>query len=344
MEKPTKRKFFLPTWLKFLFFIVFILVLVTAFCFYSLSAIDPKSQKKDKFLIEKGQSVASIVHNLKQAGLIRSEKVTYYFARILKTPFKAGSYELSKNMSVQEIFAELKTGKQKTIRVTIPEGFTVSKVAVILEKANIVSASEFLALAKTGEPLKSYGITASTCEGFLFPETYFLPEHESAENILKVLLETFFKKVKNIQDFPTETSKILDAVKLASIVEREYRLKEEAPIIAGVFFNRIAVNMPLQSCTSIEYIITEIQKKEHPKRIFWDDLKIDNPYNTYMYQGLPPTPICSPGLIALKAVAEPKTHDYLYFRLIDEKTGKHSFSRTFLEHSTKGSGIKLKGF
>lgn len=311
--------------------------------YFELRPVDAGDSEAVSFVVEKGQSVASIVKALAEQNLVRSEKLTYYAARWLKPALKAGTYRLSRNMSVTEIFAELATGKQRSVKVTIAEGLTVAKVAQTLEQAGVVPASEFSQLARTGEALKEYGIRADTCEGFLFPDTYFFTESETPESVLHTLVKTFFEKTSRIENFPTEPSKILEAVKLASIVEREYRVANEAPTIAGVFINRLGIRMALQSCTTIEYIITEIQHKPHPTRIFFADLEIDNPYNTYIHQGLPPTPICSPGLTALSAVANPEKHEYLYFRLTDEAAGTHSFSKTLSEHNSKGEGIKLKG-
>lgn len=329
------------------FFIVFSLVLaalvfVSFYCVYLTKPVDKTKTETQEFLIKKGQATQSIVKALYDEGLIQSEKFAYYLARFWKISFKAGNYQLSKSMSLKEVFNELTTGKQPSVKVTIAEGLTLTKVAQTLEKSGLVKSDEFLTLARSGEALKSYGIETETCEGFLFPDTYFFTENETAESVLNLLVKTFFEKIKTIKGFPTEGVGLLNAVKLASIVEREYRIPEEAATIAGVFKNRLDIQMALQSCTTVEYIITEIQHKPHPTRIFWEDLEIDSPYNTYIYPGLPPTPICNPGLLALKAVASPEKHEYLYFRLVDEKTGKHSFSKTFSEHNSKGEGFKLK--
>jgi len=124
---------------------------------------------------------------------------------------------------------------------------------------------------------------------------------------------------------------------LASIVEREYRLSEEAPRIAGVFWNRLRIGMALQSCATVVYIITEIQGKPHPEILYNRDIEIKHPFNTYLNRGLPPGPIANPGMTALKAVFRPEASRYLYFRLLDPKTGKHYFSESLDEHIKAGS-------
>ena len=126
------------------------------------------------------------------------------------------------------------------------------------------------------------------------------------------------------------------------MVEREYRVAEEAPLIASVFKNRIEENIGLYSCATIEYIITEILGKPHPDVITYDDLKIDSPYNTYKWAGLPPSPISNPGLVALKASANPPKTEYYYFTLKDEARGTHTFSRSFSSHTRAGIQFKTK--
>jgi len=133
---------------------------------------------------------------------------------------------------------------------------------------------------------------------------------------------------------PVELNNILI---LASILEREYQLAEEAPRIAGVFQNRLRINMALQSCATVQYIMTEIMGLPHPTVLLFRDLEVRNPYNTYIYPGLPPGPIAAPSLVALRAVVYPESTNYLYFRLIDPATGRHSFSRTYNEHMRAGT-------
>jgi UPF0755 protein len=119
---------------------------------------------------------------------------------------------------------------------------------------------------------------------------------------------------------------------MASIVEREYRSPDEAPVMAGVFYNRLKLRMRLQSCATVVYVITEIQGKPHPSRLFDKDIEIKDPYNTYTQRGLPPGPIASPGLTALNAAINPAETDYLYFRLVNQAEGRHYFSKTLDGH------------
>ncbi|WP_255947327.1 endolytic transglycosylase MltG [Brucepastera parasyntrophica] len=133
-----------------------------------------------------------------------------------------------------------------------------------------------------------------------------------------------------------------EKVILASIVEREYQIREEAPLIASVFANRLKIGMGLQSCATIEYIITEIQGLPHPVRLYDRDLEIRSDYNTYLWAGLPPSPISNPGLIALNAAFNPAKTNYLYFRLTDSESGAHTFTRSLDEHVSAGRNLTVK--
>jgi len=190
--------------------------------------------------------------------------------------------------------------------------------------------------------LENLGFPFKTAEGFLFPDTYLLSKKDNAEKALKMMLKNFIAKTALIPNFPKDSKEIYKKVCLASIVEREYQLDEEAPIIAGVFTNRLNIKMPLQSCATVEYIITELQGKPHPKRLFWDDIQLENDYNTYIHQGLPPSPIANPGLVSLKAACNPQKTNYLYFRLIDAKVGRHAFSTNMKDHNKIGNVYLLK--
>ena len=182
-------------------------------------------------------------------------------------------------------------------------------------------------------------------EGYLFPETYLFPLGYPAPKVITAMADTFFSRLDSISPgaagsmSPSELNRL---VILASIVEREYRVSEEAAVMAGVFFNRLKIGMALQSCATVEYVITEIQGRPHPEQLFNRDLEIRDPYNTYLRPGLPPGPISAPGETALRAVFNPAQSDYLYFRLTDQGTGRHYFSRTLDDHIRAGA-LYVKG-
>ncbi len=294
------------------------------------------------FRVPEGASVIQIAGNLEESGLVRSALYARLFVRVTGQTLKAGSYRLSPDMTTWEILAKIAEGKQESVRVTIPEGLTLSKVAEHLERAGVLSAKDFVLAAEKPGVLASRGVAAKTAEGFLFPDTYFFPVGINANAAVVMMVDNFFAKIQTVPNAPEKGSALYGKVILASIVEREYRVPEEAPIIASVFENRITIGMGLQSCATIEYIITEIQKKPHPARLLDVDLEIDSDYNTYKWAGLPPGPIASPGLVALNAAINPASTKYLYFRLTDPEAGKHSFTHSLDEHVRAGRHLDLK--
>jgi UPF0755 protein len=183
--------------------------------------------------------------------------------------------------------------------------------------------------------LAKFGISGRTMEGYLFPETYFVPVPFTGAAMAELMATTFFDTVGKIEPGwkGIDGKAVYDTVIMASIVEREYRADDEAPLIASVFYNRLKKNIGLESCATLEYIITEIQKKAHPDYITLEDEKIDSRYNTYKWAGLPPGPISNPGRIALEAAFHPARTGYLYFVLRDQQAGRHFFSRDLSEHN-----------
>jgi len=294
------------------------------------------------FAVKKGESVQSIAQNLEKQGLIRSSNFAIAYTRLHGISLKAGMFQLSPNMKTTRIIDTLYKGKESTVRVTIPEGLSVKKTARYLEKSDLVSASEFISAASKTGFLESYGIPGKSAEGFLFPDTYYFPHGTDADSIVGVMVSTFFKKASLLAAYPDDVQNLYNKVILASIVEREYRVVDEAPLIASVFSNRLKIGMGLQSCATVEYILTEIQGKPHPEKLLLEDLEIQNDYNTYIWAGLPPGPISSPGLVALEAAFKPATTDFLYFRLTDTIKGTHSFTRSLDEHVKAGRSLELK--
>ena len=295
------------------------------------------------FLIDvrRGETSRSVGLRLERAGLIKSAYVWDIICRLNSEYVKTGTYRLELPASPLTIHRLLISGREVLLRVTIPEGVTLTKASVILEEAGICSAGGFLNAASDRQLIAQYGILNESMEGYLFPDTYFFPASFPPDRVVRTMADNFFERLEIINPLihTMSPAEINNIVILASIVEREYRLADEAPVMAGVFANRLRVNMPLQSCATVEYIITEIQGKPHPKILYYADLEIVNPYNTYIYRGLPPGPISAPGLVALSAAVNPQATDYLYFRLTDPAAGRHYFSRTYDDHIRAGELI-----
>lgn len=287
--------------------------------------------------------------------VIRNPKVFYLFARY---PFiasiitgksqdtfkvKAGLCTVKSSMDLAEIYETLNNARDESVKVTIPEGLTASKIASIFEEKGLCPRDAFLKAIRNKDLLSRHNIITDSAEGYLFPDTYEFAENSTAEEYAEKLIVSFEEKTKSLPGIalpenPTEQQLRTrrDLVVLASIIEREYRVQKEAPVISSVFHNRLKDGIGLYSCATVEYVITEILKKSHPDIITYDDLKIDSPYNTYRNRGLPPGAISNPGLTALTAAALPEKTDYYYFRLTDAEKGEHVFTRTLQEHVDEG--------
>ncbi|MCL2229572.1 MAG: endolytic transglycosylase MltG [Treponema sp.] len=288
--------------------------------------------------IRRGETSQSVGSRLERTGFISNRYVWNLFCRFNNQHLKTGTYKIELPASMISIYSLLVSGREVLHRVTIPEGVTIRKASIIIEQAGICSADEFLNAARNPQIAGDFGIPGNSMEGYLFPDTYFFPSAYPAELAVRKMADTFFRNLANINPSFTGLSpqELNEKVILASIVEREYRIADEAPLIAGVFNNRLEINMALQSCATVQYVITEILGQPHPHVLLFRDLEIRNPYNTYLYRGLPPGPISAPGFVALRAVMNPASTDFLYFRLLDASSGRHTFSRTYNEHMRAG--------
>jgi UPF0755 protein len=292
-----------------------------------------------RFEVRRGESARSVGNRLADAGLIRSRAFWNLMGRFADEHIKVGVYFIEVPSTQMAIRALLETGRDELVRVTVPEGLTLRETALVLEAAGITPARDFIAAASDPEILGPLGIPGDTMEGFLFPDTYLFPSGFPAARVVQAMAANFFAQLAAIDErlpaLPLED--LARLVVLASIVEKEYRVAEEAAVMAGVFANRLRVGMMLESCATVVYVITEKLGRPHPNRIFYVDLELPSPFNTYRNLGLPPAPIASPGLIALRAAFEPEQTDYLFFRLVNEATGHHVFSRTYAEHVRAGA-------
>ena len=290
-----------------------------------------------KLEVPSGTGIRTVAAQLESENIIRSQLVFYLLARKENLQLKAGVYEIQSSLNLSEIFEILESGRQEHLVVSIPEGLTLSKVATLLEDKEVVSAQDFMAAAKNPVLLAEYHVPANSFEGYLFPDTYYFIPGMKAEAVVRMLVDTFYKKISSIDGLSQlSAQELFDVVRLASIVEREYQVAREAPLIASVFKNRLDRNIGLYSCATVVYIITEIEGRPHPEIVTNKDLKLDSPYNTYMWAGLPPGPISNPGLLALNAAANPPETPYFYFRVTNAGDGSHHFSEGFEEHIEVG--------
>lgn len=321
--------------------LVFVILLLlgggalAAYIRVSLGAADT-GKTAPGFSVVQGDSLSAISARLKKQGLIRDDRVFKYYGvyKKLSADLKVGEYDLDSSMSVVEIYEILLKGRQKLVSVTIPEGYTIPRIAALLEDRGITSAEDFQKATMDKNLLSLYGITSESAEGYLFPDTYSFQQNYPALRVTEHMLKTFFKNLEQIYpSYKMLTEKQLkEKVIMASIIEREYRDSSEAARIASVFYNRIDREMKLQSCATVMFVITEINGDPHPDRLLFSHLEIDSDYNTYKYKGIPPGAISNPGFVALNAAFYPETTDYLYFVVRDEVRGLHKFSSKYSEH------------
>ena len=198
-------------------------------------------------------------------------------------------------------------------------------VKELVKKGLFISKERFMQLASSRDILAKFKITGNSAEGYLFPDTYTVPVGYPDEKILELMVEHFFEKTAELKGFPDDPVKRQRLVILASIVEREAKVVNERPLIAAVFNNRLKQNLPLQSCATVQYLFDPPKK-----RLFFQDLEKQSPYNTYRNPGLPYGPISNPGLSSLGAALNPANTDYLFF--VVKGDGEHHFSNNYKEH------------
>lgn len=331
----------------FLFVFLFLIVAVGAvagYAWYNLQAPGTaENQVECKIDVVQGTTIRSVSKELESRGIIRSADLLYLLARKNGSVVKSGTYTVNSAMTPSEILELLASGQQEYISVSIPEGFTVGQIGALLETKGIVSKEAFVSMTKDVFLLEKYGIPGPSFEGYLFPDTYYFNRGMDCESIISMMVDNFFKKIESIDGLKEKKpAELFYIVRLASVVEREYRVADEAPIIASVFTNRLNAGAGLYSCATVVYMLTEVLGRPHPDRVLTADTKIDNPYNTYVHAGLPPGAISNPGLIALRAAAHPAETDYWFFVVEDEAAGRHVFTENLEDHNQAKYNLSVK--
>lgn len=315
---------------------VLLLVLVLGSLWWTLNTkAVSNSTARTYFELKPGMSAQEVALKLEEQGLIRNATAFRYLSKLENVDSKlaAGEYCFSPSMSPNEIIqAFLKGPAPDVVKITIPEGYTIEQIIAELaannlgEEKKLYEAMESFTSADY-DFLADVGQGENRLEGFLFPDTYFFDRKEGSRSIIDRFLNRFAQEVT--AEVKSELSKremtVYEWVTKASIVEREARKAEEREIIAGVFENRLRMDMPLQSCATVQYILGEAKPV-----LSTADTEIDSPYNTYQNLGLPPGPIANPGHASLEAALYPADTDYLYFSA--KPDGSHAFAVTYDEH------------
>ncbi len=276
--------------------------------------------------IPSGASSEQIADLLRDKGLARSSQAVIVALMLSgqRHDLKAGVYALSPAMPVEHIIEIIAEGKTDTVEVVVPEGFTMEQIADRLESKDLTDRFSFVQVAATeGESFDFADGFAPprNLEGYLFPLTYNVVKGVAPQKIVQQMLNAFDRYIVRRHPAVHDWSQI---VTVASLVEREAKVDSDRPLIASVYYNRLARGMPLQCDATVQYALPK-----HKARLLYSDLRIDSPYNTYLHRGLPPGPICNPGLLSIEAAIEPAQTDYLFY--VAGPGGVHIFSRTLAE-------------
>ncbi len=317
--------------------LVIIWIILGLFYFQASRPVSNNNQLQT-FEIKHGMTLNKVSKELSHQGLIRSSSAFQAIALLQEKQklIMVGEYNISPSMLPMEILQRITSGKTILHPVTIPEGYRIIEIGDILEKNGLADKEMFIKQTKNIELLK--GIAKISLEGYLFPETYHFGKFTNEKSIVKIMVDTFQERALN-KKFLNRASEMgfsyHEIITLASLIEKETGKDSERKQISSVFHNRLKKNMLLQTDPTVIYAIENFDgniKKRH--------LKIDSPYNTYRYKGLPPGPISSPGLKSIIAALYPANTSNLYF--VSRRDGSHQFSSTLNEHNQAVEKYQLR--
>ena len=309
---------------KFLLFLFAIFLLAACYLAYGLLLpITPSGQQF--VLLRQGSSARSIAKQLQQEGVIRSWPAFMLMHYYKVRPLQAGEYLFDQPANAIQVYRRLARGDVYVRTVVIPEGYNIFDIAQAVEAAGLGSVQEFINLARSQRALiADLDPEAKSLEGYLFPDTYKFMRTQSLEDVASAMVRRFRQEARALG----LNSDVHRVVTMASIVEKETSVPEERPLVASVYYNRLAHNMGLYADPTVAY--AALLAGRYRGAIFQSDLQFKSPYNTYRYRGLPPGPIANPGRASLQAAMQPANTDYFYF--VSDNNGHHRFARNSREH------------
>lgn len=313
-----------------LFLLTLILTAVIGSYAYQQLLIPVAPPQKVDYQLKAGTSLSKVAAELHAIGVLRSPLALKLFARLNNQSGKiqSGRYQFSAPATPEQVLQRLVSGDVKKVSLTIPEGFTLAQIIARIDESGFGEAEKLRRLSTDAGFIKSLQLNTTSLEGYLFPETYLFTPGIDETQLLEMMVNQFrsqlgaslLAKAKKLQLNQHQL------VTLASIIEKETGKVAEMPLISSVFHNRLKLGIPLQTDPTVIYGI-----KDFDGNLTRKHLKTPTPYNTYVIRGLPPGPIASPGLAALRAAAEPATSKFLYF--VSRGDGSHQFSPTLKEHN-----------
>ncbi|MBC5810312.1 MAG: endolytic transglycosylase MltG [Candidatus Eremiobacteraeota bacterium] len=312
--------------------LVFAVAIAAAAYVYYLAAFDrSRPATETNVVVARGSTTHEVARQLKASGVIGHVRLFELLARAkrVETSVKAGEYRFGPKLTPLEVLDRVVTGgSQVAVWVTIPEGFTAREIAGVLADRNLgdgAALTEYFLRETIVLPDRS---RSRNLEGLLFPNTYLMPLQSTPAALARIMTDQFSTELPRdaVERAKRLKLSIPQIVTLASLIEREAKADDERRLMAGVYYNRLRLNMPLEVDATIEYTFAH-----HKDVITRADLARDTPYNTYLRQGLPPTPIANPGGPSLRAAFDPQPSDFLFYVYMGN--GHHAFSRTLSEHN-----------
>ena len=300
-------------------------------------AIPNKINKLVEFEIKSGESVKSVAKRLEQLDVVSDDwaLLQYLKSEALDTKVEAGHFRFQGGETIPEVAEILLKSQAQQISLTILEGWNSFEMDAKLAELGLIEPNDFALFVREGgseagnRPTDfSYSRTVASLEGYLFPATYFIdPPNFSVDDLVERMLTTMDQKLIEAGWEPTDSSKNLHQIlTMASIIELEEKEEKNRPLVADILWRRFNSGMALGADATLFYVLG------HKQNLTYDDLQTDNPYNTRKFTGLPPTPVCSPSLSAIKAALNPEPNEYWYY-LHDSKTGEIHFAKTLEEHN-----------
>ena len=319
--------------------LVLIWIVISLF-YYQGTRPASQDSRSITFEVQPGMTLKQVTLELFNQKLILSPSAFQAIAYIQdkEKQIMVGEFSLSPSMLPTEIILRLTSGKTILYPLTIPEGYRITEIASLLDTQGLASSEVFILQTQDKDLIKSMDIPTDSLEGYLFPETYYLSKLTPEKKIVQKMVNTFKEKVlksqllKSTKESPLSLHEIIT---LASLIEKETGLDSERKLISSVFHNRLRKNMRLQTDPTVIYAIEKFDGNIRKR-----DLKIDSPYNTYRYKGLPPGPISSPGIKSIEAAIFPIKSNHLYF--VSRQDGSHHFSSTLVEHNQAVKKYQLR--
>jgi UPF0755 protein len=320
-----------------LYFVPIVFLLAVLYLSYSFL---PVYVNKKTIEIPYGTPTLKIIDMLHEEGILRSRLSFAIIHALVKSKLEAGEYEFDGYVSPFDVYEKISKGIHKLHKIVVTEGSDLYDIAKILEEEGVCSAKDFLKYATSEETAKSYGLKTPTMEGFLFPDTYSFSKNTHPLKVIDTMYRNFLEKTLELRPKVIEKGQTIEEwVIIASMIEKETFLDKEKPLIAAVIYNRLKKRMRLQIDPTVIYALK--RNGLWRGKLRKEDLEIDDPYNTYLYFGLPPTPIGNPGIESLKAALYPADVDYLYF-VVDPSRKRHLFSSTYAQHLRNVAKLKRK--